>query len=133
MTKRIFKYLLYSFLFSFLSSVTYMLVRHQKYNEMGFRQSSLLLLVLNIVIFILSLTALLNIKLYIRRNRLTSLLSFITLPFGFLLTILIFIIDFDPPQKRLDVYIFILHSSIIFCLALSFNFFKFRRTIDQEL
>ncbi len=110
-----------------------MLVRHQKYNETGFRQSALLLLALNIVIFILSLTALLNIKLNIRLNSLTSLLSFITLPFGFLLTLLILIIDFDPPQKRLEDYIFILHSSIIFCLALSFNFIKFRRTIDQEL
>ena len=133
MTKRIFKYLVYSFLLSFLSSVTYMLVRHRNYNETGFRQSSLLLLVLNIVIFILSLTALLNIKLNIRRHWLTSSLSFIGLPFGFLLTLLVFIIDFDPPQKRLNDYIFILHSSIIFCLALSFSFYKFRQTINQEL
>lgn len=133
MAKRIFKYLFYSFFISFLSSLTYMLVRHQKYNETGFKQSLLLLIVLNIIIFILSLTALLNTKLNIRRNWLISLFSFITLPFGFLLTLLILIIDFDPPQKRLEDYIFILHSSIIFCLALSFYFSKFRQTIDKEV
>lgn len=134
MTKEILKRLFYSFIISFATSMIYLFLKRNESSEESFKFNIILMVLINVINFVLSLTALLNLKETIKSNYWQSFFSFFSLPILFLLTIYIKVLSIDTPyDKRIDDFIFILHPSIIFCLSLFINFRIFRQTLEQKV
>jgi hypothetical protein len=134
MTKEILKRLLFTFLISFAISMVYAWTNYQSTTGLEARQGMFILVLvnfgINILNFILSLTALLNLNENIRGNIWTSMLSFFVLPFGLLLLLIGLLVNSPAPNVRVKDFFVIGIPSTVFCLTLIYHFYRFRQTLN---
>lgn len=127
MAKKILSKLFYSFIYALIISLFASLILHITREGFEVFQTVILITLINVFLciinFISSLTALLNLKLEIRNNKVLSLLSY----FGFPILILFFIISFliyKNMTAEFPQILIILIPSISYILSLFHNFNK---------
>ncbi len=136
MTKEILKRLFYTFLISFFISMFYAWTIYQSTTGFEARQGMFILVLvnfgINILNFILSMTALLNLNENIRGNIWTSMLSFFVLPFALLLLLIGLLVNSPAPNIRVKDFFEIGLPSAVFCLTLTYHFYRFRQTLNTN-
>lgn len=135
MGKEILKRLFYTFIVSFAISFAFVWVNYEETNGLEARQavflSVLINLGINILNLILSLTAFLNINKKIRENMVTSMLSFLLLPYGFFICLFILFVESQTERSTMGDFLFVSCPSILFCAVLAFQFSRFRQKLKE--
>jgi hypothetical protein len=137
MIKRILRYLFFAFISSVIVSSIFIWKVHkgsvgcfdasQYFHMLWFINTGICL-----ASFIVSLTALFNNQLFVRRNFGLSLAAFMGLPLLILLAILIFFIVERGENDNLIEFLDIGLSSLTFCAVLAYQFYCFRKKYKEN-
>jgi cytochrome bd-type quinol oxidase subunit 2 len=136
MTANILKRLTYSFLISLSVGLLFGLIVTDRTDGNEAKQGAAIAQILTVIIcltnFILSMTALLNLKKDVRENHVSSTFSFVFLPAMVLLG-LIFMV-FKDENSRVEFWdtSLIIGPTIVYVSALAFHSIKFRQELKEN-
>jgi cytochrome bd-type quinol oxidase subunit 2 len=136
MTANILKRLTYSFLISLSVGLLFGLIVIDRTDGNEAKQGAAIAQILTVIIcltnFILSMTALLNLKKDVRENHVSSTFSFVFLPAMVLLG-LIFMV-FKDENSRVEFWdtSLIIGPTIVYVSALAFHSIKFRQELKEN-
>ncbi|HET6224810.1 MAG TPA: hypothetical protein VFF27_00930 [Bacteroidia bacterium] len=136
MGKEILKRLFFTFIISFAISFAFVWVNYEETTGLEARQAVFLSVLINFAInilnLILSLTAFLNINKKIRENIVTSMLSFLLLPYGLFVSLFILFVVSKSENSTIEDFLSVSSPSILFCAVLSFQFYRFRKEVKRD-
>ncbi len=135
MKKEIIKRLFYSFLIASAISMLFALINYLSTTGLEAKQGMFIIVLvtfgINILNFILSLTALLNVNKKVRENVVTSMLSFLIFTLGLLIILISKYVE-DIEHTTIQEFLLIGLPFIASCLALTYQFYRFRQQMKRQ-